>query len=331
MAAGSAALWPEWALEAGKTPFQSSQGMADDSCVSKPSESTTTGATQPALAQKSQANVGECCLVMLRGPQLGRRISIDEARLIIGRSSECNGAILDPSVSREHCQVEIREGYAFVRDLGSTNGTCLAGQVLPPDEDFLLQGGDLIQVGDCVLKYLEDGAVETKYHEQLYRSLVIDELTGVYNRRFAVELLEREISRCRRHERKLSVVMLDIDHFKAVNDRGGHAAGDRILKDVARCLQAQSRREACVSRYGGEEFLVVLPEADETGALLFAEHSRAAVEMLSPLIDGERIDVTVSAGIAEWRPSFRNVEDLIRAADARLYDAKDQGRNRVLA
>ncbi len=292
-------------------------------------ESTTT--TQPARAATGLAGVGRCCLVLLRGPQLGRRIVIDESKVVLGRGSDAQLVIRDSSVSRHHCALEIRDGNAFVRDLSSTNGTHLGGQLLPPNEDFLLQSGDLIQAGDCVLKYLEEGAIESGYHEQLYRSMVLDELTGLHNRRFALEFLEREIARGRRHDRPLSIVLADIDHFKRFNDDFGHAGGDDVLRAVAACVKEPLRRESCAARYGGEEFLVILPETDLEGARAVAERIRQGVEALTPVLDGEACEVTLSAGVATWSDAMRNSEGLIRAADEMLYAAKDAGRNLVRA
>ena len=295
-----------------------------------PSSDETTSTTHARKQATGTASLGRSCLVVLSEPQLGRRIIIEDPVLVVGRGSSAGVQILDSSVSRSHARLTIRNRQAFLQDLGSTNGTRLGGQELPPREDFLLQGGDLIRLGDCVIKYLEEGAVESRYHEQLYHSMVIDELTRIYNRRFAVEFLEREMSRTRRHHHELAVVLLDIDHFKFVNDEAGHAAGDEVLRQVANCLRDQLRREACVARYGGEEFLVVLPETSAAGARVVAEKLRAAVEALAPLIDGEPREITVSAGIGVWHDALRGVEELVREADEKLYAAKDAGRNRVM-
>lgn len=293
------------------------------------SSDETTSTTHARRQATGTAGVGRSCLVVLSEPQLGRRIPIEDAELVVGRGSSAGVQIFDSSVSRGHAKLTIRNRQAFLQDLGSTNGTVLGGLALPPHEDFLLEGGDLIRMGDCVIKYLEEGAVESRYHEQLYRSMVVDELTRIYNRRFAVEFLEREMSRTRRHGRELSVVLLDIDHFKFVNDEAGHAAGDEVLRQVAACLRDQLRREACVARYGGEEFLVILPETGAEGARVVAEMLRAAVESLAPVIDGAPREITVSAGVGVWHDGLRGVEDLVREADGHLYAAKDAGRNCV--
>lgn len=124
--------------------------MSDTEPRQGKSEATTT--TEPTKAATGLAGVGRCCLVLLRGPQLGRRMLMEEASMTLGGSNDLDFTIRDSSVSREHCRFEIRDGNTFVQDLGSTNGTRLGGQDLPPREEFLLQNGDLIQVGECVVK-----------------------------------------------------------------------------------------------------------------------------------------------------------------------------------
>ncbi|MAE95291.1 MAG: hypothetical protein CL910_11575 [Deltaproteobacteria bacterium] len=114
------------------------------------------------------------------------------------------------------------------------------------------------------------------------------------------------------------------------DDSSTHTAGDQVLSQVAACLAGQARREACVGRYGGEEFAVVLPETGLQGALVVAERIRAAVEAMEPEAEGRRFVITISAGVAQWQKSWHSVEDMIRGADENLYAAKDAGRNRVV-
>ena len=306
---------------------QSEPPIADQTLV--PEQDTTTQTTSLARPGSETAIVGRSCLVVLRGPELGKRIVLSSTVLSIGRSSDCDLPIRVSSVSRRHCQIEIRAGRTFVRDLGSTNGTRLNGFSVPPNEDFVMEGGDLLQVGDCVLKYLDGGSVETRFHEEVYRQVVVDGLTQVHNRRFFIEFLEKEISRCRRHTRCLSMLLIDIDHFKRVNDEIGHTAGDEVLRRVASCLAGHARREECLARYGGEEFAMLLPESNAESARQLATRLCRSVEALNPEVEGQTISITVSIGLAEWDPSMRTVEDLVRAADTRLYEAKDAGRNRI--
>jgi two-component system cell cycle response regulator len=161
-------------------------------------------------------------------------------------------------------------------------------------------------------------------------SLYEDALTGVYNRRFVMTQLAALISGARRHGRPLSVAMIDVDRFKAFNDRYGHAVGDRVLQAVAGALQDRMRREDCLGRLGGEEFLGLLTDTDEDAAPLIAERLRATVEAVRVPSDAGLLNVTVSLGWATWDEE-EDVDALVRRADEALYAAKAGGRDRVHA
>jgi diguanylate cyclase (GGDEF)-like protein/PAS domain S-box-containing protein len=159
------------------------------------------------------------------------------------------------------------------------------------------------------------------------RAAHTDALTGLRNRRAADEALPREVSRAERAASSLCAVMMDIDHFKRVNDSFGHAVGDSVLRHIADAIQSQARSADLVARWGGEEFVAILA-SDRAGARLFAERVRVAVEALELPQVGR---VTISAGIAEYATNGSgSAEQLLADADARLYEAKAQGRNRVL-
>jgi len=157
-----------------------------------------------------------------------------------------------------------------------------------------------------------------------------DPLTSLRNRRFFERNFSTMFEHARRYERPLSVAMVDVDHFKTINDRYGHAAGDAVLKCVARVLSATTRKSDLVARLGGEEFAVVLPEIALFESLQFSEKIRAAIAMATVEFENQPIRVTVSLGIANVPHSkFDNVESLLEAADLALYRAKGNGRNRV--
>ncbi|MET0769697.1 MAG: diguanylate cyclase [Solirubrobacteraceae bacterium] len=164
-------------------------------------------------------------------------------------------------------------------------------------------------------------------NEELQRLATTDVLTGLYNRRFMTDHLESLVSRSARHGSPLSAVLLDVDHFKALNDGHGHAAGDEALRQVAERLRGRLRREDVAGRWGGEEFLVLLPDTDGSRALLAAEALRTALAAAPLALGDEAVDVRISAGVAEW--SDESADALLRRADAALYDAKDAGRDAV--
>src|SRR5690606_29399643 len=149
-----------------------------------------------------------------------------------------------------------------VEDLGSTNGTWVnETEVRRPDE-VPLRSGDLLKIGGCILKFLQAGNVETLYYEEIYRTIVVDGLTQVHTKRSFHEFLDREMARCSRYGRPLSLLLFDVDRFKDVNDQLGHLTGDYVLRELALLVKTRMiRKEELVARYGGEEFVVVLPES----------------------------------------------------------------------
>ena len=157
-----------------------------------------------------------------------------------------------------------------------------------------------------------------------------DVLTGVPNRRTFVEAAEREIARAKRYGSPLSMLFMDIDHFKTVNDSFGHLVGDKVLINIGRVLLDKLRNCDFICRYGGEEFCVLLPETPLQGAMVVAERLRAAIHDTPTTWEGNNsLSVTVSLGVAEYSAGI--AADLIRAADSALYEAKNSGRNKVLA
>ncbi len=164
--------------------------------------------------------------------------------------------------------------------------------------------------------------------EQLRDQAMRDSLTGFWNRRAIFELLDGEIIRCQRESKPLCVIMADIDHFKLVNDTWGHLAGDAVLRDVSDRLRRGLRRYEAVGRYGGEEFLILLPQCPFSIALRRAEELRVAIQARTVPISGREIAVTCSFGVAEYEPGC-SIEELIGKADGALYAAKSGGRNCV--
>ncbi len=271
---------------------------------------------------------GEAVLVVLYGPNPGCRFALAAGETVLGRSVEATFALDTESVSRRHARISCADGAAVLEDLGSTNGSYVNDRRV---ERCGLKDGDIIRVGAVILKFLSGSNVEAAYHEEIYRLTILDGLTGVHNKRFFLEFLEREISRAQRHAATLALVLFDLDHFKAVNDAHGHLAGDAVLQEVGRRLTPRIRREDLLARYGGEEFACVLPDTTRGGAGVFAEALRILVERDPVPYQGIHIPVTISLGVAMLSPDEpASANDLIRRADERLYEAKRLGRNRVV-
>jgi diguanylate cyclase (GGDEF)-like protein len=166
--------------------------------------------------------------------------------------------------------------------------------------------------------------------EQLKRASDHDGLTQLYNRRFIEESLAKEFGRSRRYGHTLSLILCDIDHFKQVNDNYGHLVGDEVLREVSRRLAEGVRVSDQLGRYGGEEFLVLLPETDTQGGQILAERLRQVVESEPIESHGHSLNITISLGLTELHGGCLTYEQLIHEADQALYQAKAQGRNQVI-
>ncbi|MBS2030345.1 MAG: diguanylate cyclase [Deltaproteobacteria bacterium] len=259
---------------------------------------------------------------------LGRKYDLNKPQFTIGRSSKCDIQIDQESISRNHA-VLVNDGKrVMVRDLGSTNGTYVNDQLVT---EYEVRNGDFIKIGRTIFKFIAGGNIESEYHEEIYRLTTIDGLTQVFNKRYFTENSDREISRAHRYGRALTLIMFDIDNFKTINDSFGHLAGDHVLKQLASVVKTKIRREDVFSRYGGEEFAILLPELTLKGAATTAEKIRKLVESHKFIFEDETIPVTVSLGCAAVTKDIQDCAALIKAADDRLYAAKHAGRNKVMA
>jgi two-component system, cell cycle response regulator len=266
------------------------------------------------------------------GPGAGRVVSLGEAMAVtLGRSADCTVCIADTSLSREHARIVHVASKFILKDAGSKNGTFLNGN--PAKEALELNDGDRIRLGaTTTLRFSLVDENEEKAMKQVYESTLRDGLTGLYNRRHLEHQLDAEIASALRHEKHLAVAMIDIDHFKKVNDTYGHAAGDAVLKSFAQTLTALLRPEDVVARYGGEEFTLILRETDLARAVALANRLRVAIEQTPINVGTTSIRITSSCGVATLEEcETPDKASVMHLADARLYVAKQQGRNRVIA
>jgi len=271
-------------------------------------------------------------LVVIYGSDnfLGKKIELPRAgELIMGRSSSADINLDHFGVSREHARISIGpDGYA-IYDLGSTNGTFVNNEPLKT-APVLLHHGDRIQLGVLILKFITGGDIELLYHEEIYKLVSTDGMLRIPNRRNLMEQVQKEMSRCRRHRRHLSLAMFDIDHFKNINDTYGHLAGDFVLRDITERVRGNLRKEDTFGRYGGEEFVILMPEVPLAGAAVVGEKIRRLIAETPFDYIHHSIPVTVSIGIAIWTPEIETVEQFIKIADNRLYKGKRSGRNIVV-
>jgi two-component system, cell cycle response regulator len=272
-------------------------------------------------------------LIVVAGGIPGTMVRLSERGTTLGRSAESSFQISDVTVSREHASIMIDEsGSVRVRDHGSTNGTLLNGKRLHAHRPVEVADGDRIQLGTTVvLKLVRLDPSDERFQREMFERTVRDTLTGLYNRAYLLNQIGVLAERSAAQGIGLAVLMLDIDHFKQINDRYGHVAGDQVLREVAAVIRESTRPEDLVARFGGEEFIVVLPFSVPDLASERAERIRSNLAERSITAQGHEIRVTASIGLAYAPPGrSRNEMALIMSADDALYRAKAEGRNRAV-
>jgi diguanylate cyclase (GGDEF)-like protein len=268
---------------------------------------------------------GDACLVFLQGVALlGARVPL-AGEVVLGRDPGCTVQLPADDVSRRHARIAFDGGAHVVTDLGSTNGTWVNGVEV---ERHRLVPGDRIRVGAYVAAYVAADDPAGRQLEGLARLAREDALTRLPNRRAFDEALALEVARAAGSGRPLAALVLDVDHFKRVNDGHGHAAGDAVLVEVAARAAAALRSGDLLARIGGEEFAALLPGADLGAAREAGERIRAAVAGEPVAAAGRQLGVTVSIGCAALAAGEGGWALLARA-DERLYAAKAAGRDRV--
>jgi diguanylate cyclase (GGDEF)-like protein len=270
-------------------------------------------------------------LVRTDGVHAGLVIAIETLPFTIGRHATNSLRIDEESISRFHARISRdAQGRFWVEDLRSRNGSFVAGERV---EKRPIEDSAWISFGaHASFRFKLTDLREERLLRRLYESSTRDALTGAYNRLHFDERLRAEVAFAARHASDASLVLLDIDHFKRVNDTYGHQVGDIVLSEVAKLSQRSLRTEDVFARFGGEEFAVILRGISLAGARKLGERLRMAVEGHPIVADGQTVPVSLSAGCASLACTpTPSAEELIRIADRRLYLAKDQGRNRVIA
>ena len=270
-------------------------------------------------------------ITRIMGPGVGETFPVPtagEQGLVIGRGENATARVDDLSVSRQHCRIWSQDGTIVLTDLESRNGTIVNGKAVV---QVVLNEGDKIQVGTgTVFRYSLNDRLDESYLDHLYQTSIRDPLTGLLNRRYLLECLERDLALSRRHGLTIAVILIDVDHFKAVNDSWGHRGGDEALRELARSLQTMQRKESLLARYGGEEFAVLLRSVSAEGVDLFAERMRKAVAAHEVPAGQGRVRMTVSMGVAMTSgDGVVDPEALLEMADRYLYLSKSRGRNCV--
>lgn len=282
---------------------------------------------RPASAVALQPLQSTACLVQYSGANLGKRYVLEHVETTIGRAPTVDIFVNDQSVSRSHAQcVQQGDGVVMV-DLGSSNGIYINDKEVEGRQH--LHDGDLIRLGNIVFKYFAHGNVENVFLDKIYRMATIDEGTNTFNKKYLLESLDNEFKLARAWARPLSVIYFDLDFFKKVNDTYGHGVGDGILRETAAIVKSTIRATDIFCRFGGEEFVVLLPGTDDKTACDIAERIRCNFESRTFDIQGHLIRQTASLGVSQLVPEMPTPASLLEDADRKLYQSKSGGRNRV--
>ena len=278
-------------------------------------------------------------LVFLNGDLIAVSIPLEREEVTLGRAIDTDVRVNDTKVSRRHAKINTvydektnQPGYVLT-DLSSRNGTLLNGSKI---ERETLQNGDKITIGEHILRFDLLDEIDREYQLQIHRLISHDDLTGLLSSRSFFSELRRESARAKAEERQFCVLMMDVDHFKDVNDTYGHLTGSKTLEEIGMCITEILRAGDAAARFGGEEFAAFLLDAEMGQALVAAERIRAEIENqgFSIIRQGkpsEKHHVTISIGIAAFPGDSSDPIELVEMADSALYRAKREGRNRVCA
>src|SRR5258706_6801346 len=280
-------------------------------------------------------------LVFLRGELLAVPIPLDREEVTVGRALDADIRVNDSRASRLHARIstepnaETGETRYRLTDLDSTNGTILNGK---PITQAFLQDGDKFEVGDQLIRFEMLDEIDREFQQQIHRLLVHDELTGLLTGKSFFSELRREAARAEAENMPFCALMMDLDHFKEVNDTYGHLVGSETLEEVGAVIRKALRAGDVGARFGGEEFAAFLLDADYAQGLIAAERVREAIEehdfsaVRRGSTEASRTHkITISGGLASFPNDGRDPIQLVELADSALYRAKRSGRNRVCA
>ena len=278
-----------------------------------------------------ESSAGKGCLLQIYPATSGAElIRLSNGRTLIGRDPSCEVPLDDHSVSRIHAAIETSDTGCMLVDMNSTNGTYIDDTLV--EESTLLSGGELIRTGNVILKFMSALDEEAQYHAVVHELMTRDSLTNTFNRSYIIPLIEKELSTCRRRTRTLSLILLDIDHFKRINDRFGHLVGDEVLRIFCERIRHELDAGDLLARFGGEEFVIVSRQTSLKDAVGLAERARLSIASAEFQTQAGPLKVSCSMGVSSSDGFIHETcDDLLSSADALLYQAKDQGRNCVKA
>src|SRR5215207_7444866 len=296
--------------------------------------------TAPVPMQRPERQVEDLrpALVFLSGELIAVPIPLEREEVILGRALEADVRINDGKVSRRHAKInkivtQNNEIEYVLADFGSRNGILVNGEKVTRE---VLQNGDKITIGDHILRFDLLDEIDREYQRQIHRLISHDDLTGLLSSRSFFSELRREAARAKSEGRPFCVLMMDVDHFKNVNDTYGHLTGSKTLEEIGGVIIEIMRSGDAAARFGGEEFAAFLLEAEVPQAMVAAERIRSAIESreFTVVRTGQPVathHVTISIGISSFPGDSSDPIELVEMADSALYRAKREGRNRVCA
>jgi diguanylate cyclase (GGDEF)-like protein len=302
-----------------------------------------TGQTQIRTLDPQKTDRGERrpALISLSGEQIATPIPLERSEVLLGRAIEADVRLNDYRASRQHARIILEQDspHGEIRcrivDLGSTNGTVVNGLRVT---EALLSDGDKIVIGEQLFRFEMLDDIDRAYHQQVHHLLAHDDLTGLLSSKSFFSELRREAVRAAAETLPFCVLMMDLDHFKDINDRYGHLVGSKVLEVLGAIIKKALRAGDVAARLGGEEFAAFLLDADYAQGLVAAERVRTAVQ--DQAFPASRTDssegaatlrVTMSIGVAAFPDDATDAIELMELADSALYRAKREGRNRICA
>lgn len=256
----------------------------------------------------------------------GQHFEVGELEITIGSDDNNTIFLPHPRVQKEHIRLVWDQGRWSLLDMTDTLDVTVGDLIVK--YHLFSRNGQSFGVGPFVFAFFFDASLHASYEKQLYQRSVTDALTGLKNRRVFERVLRHQLARCGKMGGCVSLLMIDIDHFKKINDTYGHPVGDAVLQQLARNMENQLRRNETLCRFGGEELALILPDTPHDHAMEVAERIRVMVKDNPLVIEGETIHLSVSIGVSCAVKSIENGE-LLRRADQNLYLAKEKGRNQV--
>ncbi len=292
-----------------------------------PTEDKTIIADSASMVNLAPQKKKQACLIQYSGSNLGKRYNLEKTEVSIGRIASADFFVNEQSISKQHARfTQIGDTYQIL-DLGSTNGTYINDEKIRGVT--VLNNEDLIRLGTVLFKFYSHISADNIFADKIYGMATIDAGTNIFNKKYLLEELDNQFKLARSSAFPLSVIYFDLDHFKKVNDIHGHNCGDFILKETAALIKAITRGDDIFARFGGEEFVILLPQTENSVAVDLAERIRRELEGHNFYFEGKDLKQTISLGVTTLNQNHIDPKAFLDDADKKLYQSKEGGRNRV--